>query len=83
MAISIDPEKKTRIENLVKSLRELDNCIAPFREQKADLRKSYVENDWLTKDEFTLVKKAYNALKNKTDMDDLNTIIDICKKEMP
>lgn len=83
MAITIDPDKKKRIENLVKSFREIEGAIAPFREQRAELKKSYEENGWLTKDEYALVKKAYNALKHKVDMDDLSTMVDICKVEMP
>jgi hypothetical protein len=83
MPIVVDDEKRKRVENLVKSFREIDNAILPFREQRTELRKSYVENGWLTKDEFTLVKKAYNALKTKVDMDDLSTVVDIARKEMP
>ena len=82
MAIAIDDDKKRRIEQLVKSFREIDGAIAPFREQRSELKKSYEENGWLTKDEFGLVKKAYNALKNKVDMDDLSTIVKIARKEM-
>ena len=82
MPIAIDDDKKKRIENLVKSFREIDSAILPFREQRTDLKKSCIENGWLTKEEFTLVKKAYNALKNKVDMDDLSTIVEIARKEM-
>lgn len=81
--LTFDPEKTKRIENLIKSLREIDTFIEPFQEQRKDLRKSYVENGWLTKEEFNLAKKAYNAIKNKVDIDDLSTFVEIAKKEMP
>jgi len=84
MANLVIPEdKKRRIEQLVKSFREIDAAILPYREQRTDLRKSYIENEWLNDDEFTLVKRAYNALKHKIDMDDLSTIVEIARKEIP
>ncbi len=83
MAIAIDDEKRKRIENLVKTFREIESCILPFQEQRKDLRKSYEENGWLTKDEYNMVKRAYNARKHKVDMDDLSTMVDIIKVEMP
>ena len=79
----IDPEKKERIENLIKSFREIDACIEPFSEQKKELRTSYLENEWLTKDEFNMVKKAYNFLKRKGNVNDFNAFVEIAKKEMP
>lgn len=83
MAIVIDNDKKKRIEDLVKSFREIEAAIAPFREHRNELRKSYEENGWLTKEEYNLVKKAFNAVKSKIDMDDLSAIVDIVKVDMP
>lgn len=80
--IVITDEKKKHIEKLAKCLKELDSAMLPFREQKKELQKNYVENAWLTKDEVVMVKKAYNALKNKIDLDDLSTFVDILKKEI-
>jgi len=82
MAITIDPEKKDRINKLIKSFKELDACIQPFQEQRKELRTSYLEEGWLTKEEFDLVKKSFNLLKKKTDMDDLSAIFEIAAKEM-
>ncbi len=79
----VDKDKKEKIEKLVRSFRELDGAMIPFQEQKKELRSNYIENGWLTKDEFTLCKKAYNNLKNKVNMDELLEMIEICKKEVP
>jgi len=83
MPITIDKEKKERIEKLIKSFKELDACIFPFQDQKKDLRKSYIDQGWLNKEEYDLVKKSYNLLKRKTNLQDLSTIYDIAKKELP
>jgi hypothetical protein len=79
--IVLDDEKKRRIVDLVKSLREIEACIEPYQEQRKELRTSYIENNWLTNDEFSLVKKAYNNSKKKIKFDDLAEISEVVEKE--
>ena len=81
--IAITEEKKKHVANLIKSYRAIDGAILPYQEQRKDLRKEYIENQWLTNEEISLVKKAYNAVKTKVDLDDLSSFMDIVKKEMP
>lgn len=81
--ITMDPEKKKRVEQLFKSLRALDAAIEPFKEQRKDLRESFISNNWLTNDEFSLAKKAFNLWKTKTSLDDLGTFLDAGKAELP
>lgn len=83
-SILMTPEKKEHVEKLVRTLKEIDACIEPFQEQKKELRSLYTkENDWLTNEEFSMVKKAYNAVKSDLDLDDLATFVKIAAKEMP
>jgi hypothetical protein len=79
----ITPEKEKHVRHLVKSFREIDAAIEPFREQRKDLRNSYIEEGKLTNEEFSYVKKAYNAVKGKFDSDDLASFMEIVKKDMP
>ena len=81
--ITITEEKKKRVTDLIKSYRAIDGAIQPFQDQRKDLRTEYIENQWLTNNEISLVKKAYNAVKKKVDLDDLGTFMEIVKKEMP
>ena len=81
--MNIDKDKRDKIEKLVKSFRELDACILPYQEQKKELRTDYVENGWLTKDEFSQVKRAYNALKRNIDLDELKEWVEVAKPSMP
>jgi molecular chaperone GrpE (heat shock protein) len=60
--------KEERIKELIKSLDALDQAIQPFKEQKSDLKKSYVENTWLSKEEMKYIIKAYSLAK-KGDFD--------------
>ena len=81
--IAITEEKKKHVTNLIKSYRAIDGAIQPYQDQRKELRTEYIENQWLTNGEISLVKKAYNAVKTKVDLDDLSSFIDIVKKEMP
>ena len=81
--ISITEEKKKHVVRLIKSFKAIDSAILPYQEQRKDLRREYIENEWLTNDEISLVKKAYNAVKTRVDLDDLSSFMEIVKEEVP
>jgi hypothetical protein len=70
--------KEERIKDFVRALGSIDQAMQPFREQRADLKKNYVENDWLSKDELKYLSKAYNFAK-KGDFD-LDKFVDMYNK---
>jgi len=59
--------KEERIQDFIKSIAALEQAIEPFREQMKDLKKSYVSNVWLSKDEVKSALKAYRLMKSDTD----------------
>jgi len=65
-------EKEQYIENYIKSMVALEDCIEPFQEQKRDLRKEYIENGWLQKDEIWAAVRAYRLLSKDADFEQLN-----------
>ena len=81
--IAITDEKKKHVVNLIKSYRAIDGAIQPYQDQRKELRTEYIENQWLNNNEISLVKKAYNAVKTKVDLDDLSSFMDIVKSEIP
>tara|TARA_B100000214_G_scaffold88339_1_gene60768 strand:+ start:12121 stop:12381 length:261 start_codon:yes stop_codon:yes gene_type:complete len=64
-------EKEQHMSDYIKQLAAIENAIEPFKEQKKDLRESFHENGWLTKEEMRLAVKAYRLVKSDTDMDEL------------
>jgi len=76
-----EKSKEERVIEYVTSIAALDECIKPYREQKADLRKSFLENKWLTKDEIKTALKAYRLRKDRTDMDELMEMFDMMPGE--
>lgn len=72
-----DKSKQEHIVDYVNSIAALDDAMKPYREQKAELRKSYIENKWLTKDDIKMALKAYRLQKDQTDMEQLTEMIDM------
>ena len=74
--------KEAYIESYLKSLVALEEAIEPYTEQKRELRKEYIENGWLFKDEIWAAVKAYRLIKDNADMEQLNEVYNYVKKVM-
>jgi|TARA_Y100000310_G_scaffold77027_1_gene73536 hypothetical protein len=57
------------IENFIADLEATEKAMEPFKEHKRDLRASYVQNKWLTREEIWTAIKAYRLLKNNNNVD--------------
>lgn len=72
--------KEELIVRYAKTLDELDRAMEPFREHKKDLKQSYIENGWLTKEEMSLILKAYRMMKKEEDLGEIQHYVDMIKK---
>ena len=74
--------KEEHIENFIADLSTIEACMEPFKEHKRDLRASYIENDWLTKEEIWTAVKAYRLMTNKRNIefDEIVEVHDVLKK---
>lgn len=73
--------KEELIVRYAKALDEVDRAMEPFREHKKELKQSYIENGWLTKDEMSMILKAYRMLRSEEDLGEIQHYIDIIKKD--
>lgn len=73
--------KENCIENYIKSMAAIENAIEPYKEQKRDLRKEYIENGWLSKDEIWAAVKAWRLVQTDADMEQLNDMYNYVKKK--
>ena len=71
--------KDERVKDFIKSMAALDESIKPYREQKTDLKKSYIDNKYLSKDEIKMALQAYRLVKNKVDIDQLDQFFEKVK----
>lgn len=72
--------KEQHLTNYVKILDEIQRSIEPFREHAADVKRSYRENNWLSKEEMSRALKAYRMLKSGDDLDKIYEYVDLLKK---
>lgn len=72
--MSDNKTKQERVVDYIKSISTIDDCIRPYLEQKKELRKEYVDNKWLTKEDLKYIMKAYRLLKDNTDMTELDKV---------
>jgi hypothetical protein len=74
--------KEELIARYAKALDEVDRAMEPFREHKKELKQSYLENGWLTKDEMSMVLKAYRMMKKEEDLGEIQHYIDMIRKNV-
>lgn len=72
--------KDEHIQNYVKALDQTLKAMEPFREHLRDLKRSYVDNNWLSRSEMSTVLKAYRSLKNGDDLGEIQHYVDLITK---
>tara|TARA_R110000824_G_scaffold177610_7_gene357083 strand:+ start:253 stop:546 length:294 start_codon:yes stop_codon:yes gene_type:complete len=74
------PSKDEHVKNYLKDLVATEEAMEPFKEHKRDLRKSYIDEGYLTKEEIWAAVRAYRMIKGEKDMDALIEAYDQVKK---
>jgi uncharacterized protein YacL (UPF0231 family) len=69
-------EKTEKMIEYIRSLKAIEDAIAPYAEQKRELRKEFKEQGWLSKDEISMTVKAYRMMKNEVDMEQFMEVYD-------
>jgi hypothetical protein len=76
-----EEERDQYVVKYLQSMLAIEEAIEPYKEQKKDLRKEYIENGWLTKDDIWAAVKALRLYEKGTDMEDLNEIFNAIEKK--
>ena len=71
-----DKTKEEYVVDFIKAFDENERAMEPFKEHRRDLRKNYVENGWLSKDEMKQDVRAYRMLQKDEDFSTLQDIYD-------
>jgi len=66
-----DKTKQEYIGNFIRALAQVEAEMLPYQEHRRDLRKSYVQYGWLSKEELSAASKAYRILKSDEDLEQL------------
>jgi Zn-dependent M32 family carboxypeptidase len=67
----------------IKALKAIEDEMEPYKEHKRDLRKNYVHNGWLTKNEMRQATRAYRMLKKGDDFDQFSDYFSELDKKIP
>ena len=67
--------------NYLKSMLAIEQAMEPYKDQKKDLRKEYIENKWLTKNDIWAAIKAFRLYEKGADMDDLNDMFETVEQQ--
>jgi len=61
--------KDEHIVNFIKAFVAIEQEMEPLKEHLRDLRSSYADNDWLTKDDMRMAVKVYRMLKKGEELE--------------
>ena len=73
--------KEQYVVNYLKSMLAIEEAMEPYEEQKKELRKEFIENGWLSKDDIWAAVKAFRLYEKGADMDDLNDMFDAIERK--
>ena len=73
--------KEQYVVNYLKSMIAIEQAMEPFKEQKKELRKEYMDNGWLSRQDIWSAVKAFRLYEQEADMDDLNDMFDTVEKQ--
>ena len=78
--MSTEKTKNDYVVDFIKAFQAIEAEIAPYQEHRRDLKKNYVQNSWLTKDEIRFAVRAYRMMKTGEDFSEFEEIYNkICK----
>ena len=74
--------KEEHISDYIKSLKAIEDSMEPYKEQKRELKKEYLEKKWLSKEDISLSVRALRLLKDKVDIGALIDMYDALKGDV-
>ena len=77
-----DKTKQEHVVEFIKSFDANETAMEPFKDHRKDLRKNYVDNGWLSKEEVKFAVKAYRMLKSDDDYDVFSEIYEKLSKSL-
>jgi len=71
MTGEVKKTKEERIREFIKGVATIEEAMEPYKDQRKDLRKNYIDNGWLSKEEMKSLMKAYRLRKDDSDIEQL------------
>lgn len=74
--------REEHIVNYIKALNTIEQAIEPYREHKIALKKHYADNSFLTRDEQSMILKAYRMAQKHESVEDLEEFFNVIKNKL-
>ena len=71
--------KEEHISDYIGSLKAIEEAMEPYKEQKRELKKEYLDKKWLSKEDISLSVRALRLLKDNVDISALIDMYDSLK----
>tara|TARA_R100000152_G_C6746403_1_gene169976 strand:+ start:444 stop:692 length:249 start_codon:yes stop_codon:yes gene_type:complete len=68
--------------DFIKAFKAVEDEMEPYKEHRRDLKKNYVDNGWLSKEELRFAVKAYRMMKSGDDFDQFSDIYSKISKKV-
>jgi|TARA_R110002074_G_scaffold137050_6_gene281946 hypothetical protein len=68
--------------DFIKAFKAVEDEMEPYKEHRRDLKKNYVENGWISKEELKFAVKAYRMMKSGDDFDQFSDIYSMISKKV-
>jgi len=65
---SVDKDEAGHMIDFIKSIKELNEAIKPYKEQIKALKQNYKENEWLDSDQQKMAMKVYKMIDEDIDL---------------
>lgn len=79
----VDKDEAGHMIDFIKSIKALEEAMAPFKEQLKDLKKNYKENEWLDAKQQKMAIKIHRMIEDEVDMSEFVDLYQSIKKIMP
>jgi len=80
--MSTEKTKDDYVVEFVKALKAVEDEMEPYKEHRRDLKKNYVDNGWLSKDDMRFAVRAYRMMKSGDDFDQFTSVYEKISKKV-
>ena len=72
----MEAEKQAKMAEYIQSIAAIEDCMRPYREQRKELRRNFLENRWLSKDDISMAMKAFRMWEQQVDLDNFTKVFE-------
>jgi len=72
----MEAEKQQKMAEYIQSMAAIEDCMRPYREQRKELRRNFLDNRWLSKDDISLAMKAFRMWEQQIDLDNFTKVFE-------